>query len=407
MTVSRLATVFLTLVSAVVTFYLDSIAGAWKLLLVTGAGTGGVLLLRWYWWRINAWSEVSAMLTAFVVSVGLQVGFGLDTDKPLDFAWLMITTVAITTAVWLAVTFLTAPEKTDVLVAFYRRTRPSKTGWAPIAALAPEVKPSRDGLSNLLCWAGGCMLIYGALFGVGKLLLHETDYRTGAAGDGSDRVRRHLSQSFAEGLECSCGLSAAVLFLAAVSARAAGPVDFGKAELDAALAARKHKLRVDTELNLDPPETFRITLYKTGVARITGGDLRGLMYGLIEAADQIRATGRLKSVSGKPATEVRGVRMALRSADLAEPWFTSDDRWRAYFQTLARSRLNRFSLVLPLAEADIERLRMLSETASEFGVDFVLGIRHLAGDPQELYARLRGILDNCPLDPRRTGRGRR
>jgi SSS family solute:Na+ symporter len=172
--ISRLATLLLTLVSAVVTFYLESIAGAWKLLLVTGAGTGGVLLLRWYWWRINAWSEVSAMLTAFVVSVGLQLGAGLDSDKPLDFAWLMITTVTITTAVWLAVTFLTAPEKTDVLVAFYRRTRPSRMGWSPMAVLAPEVKPSRDGLSNLVCWAGGCMLIYGALFGVGKLLLHET-----------------------------------------------------------------------------------------------------------------------------------------------------------------------------------------------------------------------------------------
>ncbi len=172
--VSQLATIFLTLVSAVVTFYLDSIAGAWKMLLVTGAGTGGVLLLRWYWWRINAWSEVSAMLTAFVVSVGLQVAWGLDSDKPLDFAWLMIITVAITTVVWLAVTFLTAPEKADVLVAFYRRTRPSKTGWGPVAALAPEVHPSRDGLSNLMCWAGGCMLIYGVLFGVGKLLLHET-----------------------------------------------------------------------------------------------------------------------------------------------------------------------------------------------------------------------------------------
>ena len=175
LTASQWATVLLTVISAVVTLYLDSIAAAWKYLLVTGAGTGGVLLLRWYWWRINAWSEVSAMLTAFVVSVGLQLGWGLDSDKPLDFAWLMITTVAITTAVWLAVTFLTGPEKTDVLVAFYRRTRPSKTGWSPIAALAPEVQPSRDGLSNLLCWAGGCMLIYGALFGVGKLLLHETN----------------------------------------------------------------------------------------------------------------------------------------------------------------------------------------------------------------------------------------
>src|SRR6185503_16783807 len=185
--------------------------------------------------------------------------------------------------------------------------------------------------------------------------------------------------------------------LAALSVYAAGPVDFGKAELDAALTERKLKLRIDTELSLDPPETFRITLYKTGVARVTGGDLRGLMYGLMEAAEQIRANGRLKTDSGKPATAVRGVRMTLRSYDLTQPWFTADDRWRAYFQTLARSRLNRFSLVLPLAEADIERLRILSETAGEYGVDFVLGIRRLEGDPQQLYAHLRGILDNCPL----------
>src|SRR5208337_2701014 len=76
--VSKVATIFLTIVSAVVTFYLDSIAGAWKMLLVTGAGTGSVLLLRWYWWRINAWSEVSAMIAAFVVSLALQIGFHMD-----------------------------------------------------------------------------------------------------------------------------------------------------------------------------------------------------------------------------------------------------------------------------------------------------------------------------------------
>jgi hypothetical protein len=187
------------------------------------------------------------------------------------------------------------------------------------------------------------------------------------------------------------------LLLAAFSLHAAGPVDFGKAEFDAALAERKLKIRVDTELSLDPPETFRITLYKTGVARVTGGDLRGLMYGLIEAAGQIRANGRLKATSGKPDTAVRGVRMALRAYDVTQPWFTADDRWRAYFQTLARARLNRFSLVLPLGSADIERLRILSETASEYGVDFVLGVRALPADPQESFARIRGILDNCPL----------
>ncbi len=171
---SQLATVLLTLISATVTFYMDSIAGAWKLLIVTGAGTGGALLLRWYWWRINAWSEVSAMICAFVVSAVLKWFYKLDTDKPVDFAWTMIITVAITTVVWLSVTFLTEPESQDVLVAFYRRTRPSLAGWGPIAKLAPDVKPSRDGWSNMVDWLAGCVLIYGVLFGVGKLLLHET-----------------------------------------------------------------------------------------------------------------------------------------------------------------------------------------------------------------------------------------
>ena len=100
----------LTIVSAVITFYMDSIAGAWKLLLVTGAGTGTVLILRWYWWRINAWSEVSAMASAFVVSIALQLGFGYNSDDSIQFAHLMLITVGITTAVWLLTTFLTAPS---------------------------------------------------------------------------------------------------------------------------------------------------------------------------------------------------------------------------------------------------------------------------------------------------------
>ena len=172
--VARWATVFLTLVSAVVTFYLGSIAAAWKILLVTGAGTGAVLLLRWYWWRINAWSEISAMISAFVVSVLLQTVGGLDSDRPNDFAWIMLITVAVTTIVWLAVTMATAPEPRETLLGFYRRTRPSRTGWQPIAALAPEVPVSSDGWRNLLDWLAGCGLIYGVLFGVGKLLLKET-----------------------------------------------------------------------------------------------------------------------------------------------------------------------------------------------------------------------------------------
>lgn len=172
--ISQAATVFLTILSAVVTFYMTSIAGAWKLLIVTGAGTGLVLLLRWYWWRINAWSEVSAMISAFVVSVAMQLGWGLDSDDPVGFAWIMIVTISITTAVWLAVTLLTRPEPAETLVAFYRRVRPSGPGWARVAKLAPDVKPSRDGWNNFADWIAGCVLIYGSLFGAGKLLLKQT-----------------------------------------------------------------------------------------------------------------------------------------------------------------------------------------------------------------------------------------
>ena len=170
---SRLATALLTVISAAVAFRIESIGGAWKLLIITGAGTGAVLLLRWYWWRINAWSEVSAMITAFVVSVLLQTVGGLDSDLPLDFARIVLVTVAVTTVVWLVVTFTTRPETDATLVAFYRRTRPSRLGWGPVAARVPDVRPSTDGLANLLDWVAGCVLVYGALFGVGKLLLHD------------------------------------------------------------------------------------------------------------------------------------------------------------------------------------------------------------------------------------------
>ncbi len=170
---SQWATVLLTIISIVVTFYMTSIGDAWKWMLSIGAGTGAVLLLRWYWWRINAWSEVSAMIAALVVSVLLQAVVGLNGDNPTDFAWIMMITVAVTTAVWLAVTFATPPESEATLVSFYRRTRPALIGWRPVAALAPDVAPSGGMLFNLVDWLCGCVLIYGVLFGVGKLLLGE------------------------------------------------------------------------------------------------------------------------------------------------------------------------------------------------------------------------------------------
>ena len=174
---SQVATVFLTIVSVILTYFMGSIAGAWKLLIVTGAGTGTVLILRWYWWRINAWSEVSAMIAAFVVSITLQLGFHLDSDDPYGFAYIMLITVGITTVVWLATTFLTAPEPVEKLVQFYRRVHPWTGGWAPIARQAPEILPTSDTLYNLVDWLCGCVLIYGSLFGIGKIILEE--YATG------------------------------------------------------------------------------------------------------------------------------------------------------------------------------------------------------------------------------------
>lgn len=170
---SQWSTVLLTVVSIVLTYYMDSIAHMWKLLLVTGAGTGTVLILRWYWWRINAWSEVAAMAAAFVVSVVLQTAFGLDTDNQVQFAQIMLITVGITTAVWLAATYATAPEPQEKLLEFYRKVRPSAALWQPIARLAPDIEPSRDGFWNILDWLCGCVLIYGVLFGTGKLILKE------------------------------------------------------------------------------------------------------------------------------------------------------------------------------------------------------------------------------------------
>jgi Na+/proline symporter len=176
--VSQIATILLTVISAVITHYMDSIAGAWKLLIVTGAGTGSVLILRWYWWRINAWSEVSAMAAAFVVSIVLQTAFHQDSDDPVQFAHIILITVGITTAVWLAATFLTAPETNATLLGFYRRVRPS-AGWGPVARLAPEVRVSHDLGWNLLDWLCGCALVYGALFGIGRIILE--NYGVGLA----------------------------------------------------------------------------------------------------------------------------------------------------------------------------------------------------------------------------------
>jgi Na+/proline symporter len=199
---SQIATVLLMALSLLVTFYLSSIEYAWKLLMVTGAGTGTVLLLRWFWWRINAWSEISAMVAAAVVSLFLQSKWGpnWNSDDPRQFAFLMLATVGVTTIAWLAVTLLTPAEPLEKLVVFYRRVRPAGPGWRPVAARARDVTdPPTESLGmQFYNWILGCVLIYATLFGIGKLVFKEWGMAalyTATALAAAALISRNLSQA--------------------------------------------------------------------------------------------------------------------------------------------------------------------------------------------------------------------
>ena len=171
--VSRLCTVLLVVASAWVSVQLGSIASGWQVVLEIGAGTGAVYILRWYWWRINAWSEISAMACSLVVTLVLEHWHPFTGNASLLFAKNALATTVVTTVVWLAVTLLTRPEPEEVLAGFYRHVRPDVRGWRRIAALMPAEVQHRDLGTNLRAWALGCAMVYACLFGVGKILLQQ------------------------------------------------------------------------------------------------------------------------------------------------------------------------------------------------------------------------------------------
>jgi len=169
---SRIATVFLMLASLGVMAYLKSVEQGWKLLIGLGAGTGLVFILRWYWWRINAWSEISAMAASFITSISLQMAHlqSGDTSSP-DYAIAMLVTVGVTTAVWLAVTFLTPPESPETLERFYRRVRPGGAGWRAVATrLGYGNDPIPGGVLSWVNWVAGVVAVYSAVFAVGAMV---------------------------------------------------------------------------------------------------------------------------------------------------------------------------------------------------------------------------------------------
>jgi Na+/proline symporter len=196
--VSRLVTAALMLVAVGFSFLLDTAGAAFHLLLSIGAGTGLIYLLRWYWWRINAWSEIAAMLGAFVVSASFWLANRELTGTIVPAGWtegliefgvlrpaatggwqiadhvVLLGTVVVTTLIWIVVTFLTPPVAENTLIDFCKKVKPAGPGWRRIRA-EYNLAASPDSLPQaLLGWVLGCTLVYAALFGAGSFLYGNT-----------------------------------------------------------------------------------------------------------------------------------------------------------------------------------------------------------------------------------------
>jgi hypothetical protein len=166
--------------------YVTSISGVWAFIMECGAGLGLVLILRWYWWRINAWSEIAATIAPFIgyylghyqlepylleafPTVGDTLGWG---------EWFVfhrcgfMLTVLFTTVVWLVVTFATRPTEQGALLTFYNKVKPDGS-WRPIAALSTEKPQRSQTLPLLVCWISSMVMVYSLLFAIGKLIFKE------------------------------------------------------------------------------------------------------------------------------------------------------------------------------------------------------------------------------------------
>ena len=163
--VSRATTILMMILSLIITGLLETISGAWAFIIEAGAGLGLVLILRWFWWRINAWSEIAAIITPLVAYAYVKYA------TTVQFPESLFSIVAITTCSWLLVTFLTRPTDGETLKNFYRRVHPGGIGWKAIAKLVPDVKGDSGYPQLFLNWVAGIVLVYAALFGVGKLII--------------------------------------------------------------------------------------------------------------------------------------------------------------------------------------------------------------------------------------------
>ena len=166
--ISRIAIILLMICSLLITRYLlNTISGAWEFIINASAGLGAVLILRWYWWRINAWSEISAMIAPLIIYPIAHYGFGMQSPMTL------YPTVVGTTIVWLVVTFITRPADEKVLSTFYKKIHPGGFGWKAYAAKYPEVIADTGYGKLFINWIAGVVVVYAFLFATGRIILQE------------------------------------------------------------------------------------------------------------------------------------------------------------------------------------------------------------------------------------------
>jgi hypothetical protein len=164
----RITTGALMVISGGMTYALGTAKDAFDLILSIGAGTGLIYLLRWFWWRINAWSEIAAMVSSFAVALGFFIARKNGADISTEVA--LLVTVATTSAVWIAATFIAPVTDRGILTKFYTLVRPAGPGWSDIRR-ETGLPPASDSLAQALAgWTLGCTFVYAALFGTGSLL---------------------------------------------------------------------------------------------------------------------------------------------------------------------------------------------------------------------------------------------
>ena len=175
--VGRISTVLLMFFAAIISLFFADAKGAFDILLQIGAGTGLIFILRWFWWRINAWSEIAAMAISFIVALGMHYFIGDSMASHIK----LVLGIVITTIGWMIVTFATEPSSQDTLLNFYKKIRPASAGWKPVIEKGMQANNMNMDETNqgqlplqILGMVIGCFTVYGFLFATGYWIYGNT-----------------------------------------------------------------------------------------------------------------------------------------------------------------------------------------------------------------------------------------